>query len=64
MEGTGEFSAGRDGVTAGSHLKNCAHLPLHEESRGFCKVRARSQESVMRSKGVRILSKTVIGWRQ
>ena len=45
--------------------------PLLEESRGLYKMRACSQESVMRNKGVRILisfssivSKTVVGWRQ
>ena len=45
--------------------------PLLEKSRGLYKMRAYSQESVMRNKGVRILisfscivSKTVVGWRQ
>ena len=45
--------------------------PVLEESRGLYKMRACSQESVMRNKGVRILiafscivSKTVVGWRQ
>ena len=51
-------------------LKNCAHR-LYEESRGLHKIRACSQESMTRNKGVRILisssrivSKTVIGWRR
>ena len=49
----------------------CHCLLLHEESRGLHKIRACSQESMTRNKGVRILisssrivSQTVIGWRQ
>ena len=45
--------------------------PSHEESRGLYKARARSQESVMRNRGDRILissscivSKTVVAWCQ
>ena len=63
------FSVGKEGNTSGSSLKNCA--PLHEEFRGSCKMRAHSQESVMRNKGDRILissscivSRTVINWCQ
>ena len=53
-----------------------AHAPrtvptLHEESRGLYKARGRSQESMMRNKGDRILissscvvSKTIRDWHQ
>jgi len=48
------FSVGGEGNTVGTWLKNCSPL-LHEESRGLYKMRAHSQESVMRNKDVRIL---------
>ena len=61
--------SGREGNTVGSCLKNCTKP--HEESRGLYKMRACSQESVMRNKGDSILmssscivSKTVIDWCQ
>ena len=48
------FSVGGEGNTVGSWLKNCSGL-LHDESSGLYKMRAHSQESVMRNKDVRIL---------
>ena len=60
----------KQGNTVGSLPKNCASRP-HEKSRGLYKMRAHSQEPVMRNKGVRVLissfctvSKTVLGWHQ
>ena len=46
------FSVGGEGDIVGLCLRNCACL--HEESRGLCKARAPSLESVMRNKGDRI----------
>ena len=59
--------AGGEGNIVCSCFKNCPLL--HEEPRGLYKMRAPSQEQVMRNKGVRILdssfscivSRTVIG---
>ena len=33
------FSAGREGKTVGSYLKNCDPTPIHEESRDLYKAR-------------------------